>query len=431
VNHSRFGLTGFALFLVACSGQKGESTGGGVAAGPTYYDTVKPIIDAKCATCHRDGGIAPFSLTSYEAAKSFKDAIKSAVVARTMPPWPPADGCSEYVSPRSLTTSETDTITSWVGAGAPEGQKAAKSQDPAPQASLSRVDLTLSLPMPYTPKVSPDEYRCFVLDWPETKTKYVTGFGVKPGVNAIVHHVIAFLAKPADVAKVQKLDEDDAGPGYSCFGGPGGGGGRYGWIGGWAPGGQGSDFPAGTGIEIPAGSKVVVQLHYNTSVTQPAPDSTSVLLKVDDAVAKKAFVMPWANIDWVTKQQMPIPANSKDVKHSFSFDPTIYVGYLSGGAFTGGKPITLHSSSLHMHTHGARAVTSIERAGGKGNECLLQIDKWDFHWQGAYGFAKPKIFNPGDKLYLECHWDNPTGNNLNWGEGTGDEMCLSTYYVTE
>src|SRR5262249_53099465 len=70
-------------------------------------------------------------------------------------------------------------------------------------------------------------------------------------------------------------------------------------------------------------------------------------------------------------------------------------------------------------------------------ECLLQIDDWNFHWQGSYGFKQPKIFNPGDKLYLECHWDNSAGNQTGvpkdtwWGEGTTDEMCLGGFYYTK
>ena len=51
--------------------------------------------------------------------------------------------------------------------------------------------------------------------------------------------------------------------------------------------------------------------------------------------------------------------------------------------------------------------------------------------------------NPGDRLGLECHWDNSAGNQpfvdgqrvppreLNWGEGTDDEMCLGGLYVTQ
>jgi len=39
----------------------------------------------------------------------------------------------------------------------------------------------------------------------------------------------------------------------------------------------------------------------------------------------------------------------------------------------------------------------------------------------------------GDKLALECHWDNcaPGAAERRWGEGTDDEMCLSVFYLTQ
>ena len=33
---------------------------------PTYARDVAPIIQARCLACHRDGGVGPFPLASYE-----------------------------------------------------------------------------------------------------------------------------------------------------------------------------------------------------------------------------------------------------------------------------------------------------------------------------------------------------------------------------
>jgi hypothetical protein len=64
-------------------------------------------------------------------------------------------------------------------------------------------------------------------------------------------------------------------------------------------------------------------------------------------------------------------------------------------------------------------------------------------WQRSYRFAKPRIFKPGDTLGITCHWDNSEANqplvggvkqaprDVNWGEGTGDEMCLGIFLITE
>lgn len=428
-----------ALTLAGCSGadtdgsSASDSSASGPAAapaGPTYYRDVKPILDAKCTGCHTEGGIAPFSLTTFEPAKAQAAAIKAAVSLGIMPPWPPAKGCTDYEDDRSLSDDEIETIKQWAGSGAAEGDARDATPATPSEGHLSRVDRTLTLPEPFAPVLAPDDYRCFVLDLPETTTRYITGMGVEPGNRSIVHHVIAFLAPPDKVAEYQALDDADPALGYPCFGGPGGEG-RLNWMGAWVPGsGQGRDFPAGTGIEVPPGSKVVVQIHYNVQTPQPAPDTTKLLLALSDTVEKKAVIMPFTDPKWVTAKTMSIPAHMMGVSYGFALDPTPVFGIITGGAFESGKPLTVYSAGLHMHTRGTRAKTTIQRQGG-GEECMLGIDHWNFHWQGSYNFTKPKTLNPGDQLQLECQWDNPGATDLNWGEGTGDEMCLGTYYVTQ
>ena len=93
-----------------------------------------------------------------------------------------------------------------------------------------------------------------------------------------------------------------------------------------------------------------------------------------------------------------------------------------------------------MHGLGTSGRLEIQRENGD-TECLLQIDDWNFHWQGSYGLRAPVTFNRGDKLRVECHWDNTVGNqpvvggqprtpaDVYWGEGTTDEMCLGVFYV--
>ncbi len=430
LDHSlRAAMAALGVALAGCSGgDTTAATGAEPAKGPTYYRDAKAIIDAKCAGCHNDGGIAPFALTSYAEVSAHKAEIASAVTRGTMPPWPPEKSCGEYTDDRSLSDEQSAALTGWVAAGAPEGDPSQAPTAQKPARGLSRVDLTLEMPVAYTPVTAPDDYRCFMVDWPADKTTYVTGFGVEPGTAAIVHHVIAYLIPPADVAEYQKLDDAEPGPGYTCFGGSGGT--NAGWIGGWAPGALGNDFPAGTGIEVTPGSRVVLQIHYNTSTTAATADRSKVVLKIDPTVEKKAFVMPWANPSWVTNQTMVIPAHTADATASWAFDPSPFMGALSKGVVANSQPYTIYSAGLHMHTRGTSAVTRIERQGG-ADECMLDIQHWNFHWQGSYGFAQPKTVNPGDKISLECHWNNTTPMDMNWGEGTSDEMCLGTYYITQ
>jgi len=424
------------LSLAACSA---DESGAGSGKGPqsadlNYYQHVKPIFDAKCNGCHAEGGIAPLSLESYEATQPIAGLIKQKVVDKEMPPWPPDPACADYLGDRSLTDEQIEIISRWVDQGAERGNPADEGPplDTGPAIELSRVDLSLSMPLDYTPVTQPDEYRCFVVDWPETETTYVTGFRANPGNAKVVHHVVTFLAPPGNMAdKAVALDAADPAPGYTCFGASGAG--KTPWLGSWAPGDSGADLPEGTGIKVEPGSKIIIQMHYNTLTSAPEPDRTTVDFKLDKVVAKEVMFQPWANPDWLKNGTMTIPANEADVTHSWAFDPTLIA--------SGGQPFTMYASTLHMHLLGTRARFAVKRAGG-GEECLLDIPQWNFHWQGSYGFAQPKVIKPGDQLYLECHWDNTppkqpivdgkpmVPKDVSWGEGTTDEMCIAGFFFS-
>jgi len=181
---------------------------------------------------------------------------------------------------------------------------------------------------------------------------------------------------------------------------------------------------------VPAGSKVILQVHYNLT-TGPGPsDQTAIELKLDPAVAKTAFLLPWANPAWVNAQAMPIPAGQEDVRHAFAFAPGPYLSSITSGQIPNG-PFIVYAAALHQHLRGTRSRVEIQRASG-ARECVLDIPRWDFHWQGAYTLKTPKRVERGDSLSIECHWDNsaPGSKNVNWGDGTSDEMCLGVFYIT-
>jgi hypothetical protein len=427
---SKWAFVSMATSMLGLLGCSGETTGANEPE-PTYYRDIAPLVEAKCANCHAEGGIAPFALGTYDQLKALAPAVRASVMAKTMPPWPASNDCTDYLGNRSLSDEQIDQLVQWIDKGMLEGDPSDTPQKVDSNArKLSRVDFELPMPVAYTPKVSPDEYRCFFVDWPETETAYVTGFGVKPGYEPIVHHLIAFLARPDVLASFEALEAEDAEPGWTCYGGPGGNAAAANWVGGWAPGAMGADFPAGTGIEIPPGSKLIVQMHYNTSTAAPMPDQSSVLLKVDKTVEKRAATIPFTNISWVKDQTMNIPPHTNDVTHAYGGDPTKFMNFITGGAIPSNVPLTIYTAGAHMHTFGRSIGLEINRASGE-TECLVDIPQWNFHWQGQYSLAKPKIFEPGDMLAMKCTYDNPTMNELNWGEGTGDEMCLGVYYVTE
>lgn len=425
-----------AAALTACGGEGAPGANGVGASAISYFADIKPIMDTHCVSCHQPGEIGTGDLSNYASVSAQASLILQQVESGLMPPWFAGEGCNEYQHNPSLSAAQKTLLRSWNEAGAPKG---APADDPGAQKQqlpeLANISHTIGLATPYLPnKELSDDYRCFVVDWPDTEDSYVTGFGVRADNTSTVHHLIAYVAEPGAAAdQVMALDAADPGQGYSCYGGPSTEmDGRTSFFGAWAPGVMDSPAPKGTGILVKPGSKVVLQMHYNLVGWNGETDQSSVVVSTASSVEKEAKFQFWTNPSWVNGGTMDIPAGDPDVEHSWAMDPT---GFVSGG-----KPFTIYNAGLHMHTRGKSAQLSVLRSEG-AEECVLNVPRYDFDWQFGYQLQTPMRFQPGDKLRLECHFDNSPANqpsvggnkmaptNLNWGEGTNDEMCLGIVYI--
>ena len=426
----------------------GHRASGAPSPRTTYYQDVKPILDGRCVSCHRIGGIGTFALTTYREAYRHRRLITGAVTSRQMPPWHAERGVRRYLYDPSLTIAQIRTIRSWVAAGAPRGNPAAPAPSLPPVApQLSRVDLRLPMPQAYTPRhrQGHDDYRCFVLDWKPGETTYIRGVSVTPGQAAEVHHILLFLAEPRSAATVETWDAADAAPGYSCYGGPSATGASleaWQFVAGWVPGSSGSDLPAGTGVKVAPGSRLILQVHYNLDHARPRPDRSTVELSLAPSVERRGAFIPHVNPVWVLNPRtFAIPAGRKTVVHTYDADPRPVAKFLVPDLDLS-HGFTIYTTLLHMHRLGVSGRVTLERPGGS-REVLLSIRRWDFHWQREYHLADPVVFEPGDSLSITCRHDNSRANQLlvrgrraeprlvTWGENTSDEMCIAFLYVTE
>jgi Copper type II ascorbate-dependent monooxygenase, C-terminal domain len=415
---------------------------------PTYYQDVKPILDSRCAGCHFSGGIAPFALQTYAQARRNRTAIAHAVHMRHMPPWFADSRLRAYKYDPTLSAAQIRTITRWAATGAARGD-ATRPGRPLPSVTppAIRADIQLLMSEAYTPSVRDgrDDYRCFVLPWSPSASTFMTGFNVRPGVPKEVHHMIVFLARPADAATVEAWERADSTPGYSCYGGPSLTGDDQipaNFLAGWVPGSGGSALPAGTGVEIVPGARLILQVHYNLDNVRPAPDRSTVEFQLADSVAKRGSYVPLVDFRWLAiRQTFRIQAGRKRNVHTVTLDPRSFLPFI-GARIDVSNGFTIHSVLHHMHLLGKRGDIALVRANGR-RVPLLSIRDWHFHWQREYQLARPEPFAPGDRLSLRCEHDNTAANQpfvngrrqrprtIFWGENSTDEMCISFLYVTE
>jgi Copper type II ascorbate-dependent monooxygenase, C-terminal domain len=462
---------------------------GGTAAGPTYARDVAPILDAKCTSCHRLGGIAPFGLTTAAEAKAHADGIVRMTKAGLMPPWMPGRDSAAFVGQerRRLTASELDTLADWVAAGAPAGRAADRRTTPSTGAGLRGPGRTITLAprkayRPHATSGALDDYHCFLLDPKLASDAFVTGALIRPGRTGIVHHVILFEAVGAQGAAAQRLDAASGGKGWSCFGGPGvppdlSGPdamlrlGQPPWISAWVPGHVTNSLPAGTGIRLHRGAKIVMQVHYNL-IEAAGPDRSRVVLRVRPAKTKltplQTMLAPApvelacprattgalcdrtrALVDSATKyglEAASIPNVLLRLCGKTAADYPRDVG--AGKRITTscrirvGEPLTIYGVAGHMHLRGRDLRVVLERPAAPART-LLHIPAWDFHWQDAYYLKRPVTIPAGGAVRVQCSFDNSRGAQpvvrgrqvppryVVWGEGTTDEMCLGLLQVAK
>src|SRR5579863_4374654 len=89
----------------------------------TFSHDVAPILYRNCAACHRPGGVAPFSLLTYQEAAKRAQLIAAVTAKHYMPPWLPEGPPEEprFQHERRLSADEIATLAHWAEGGAPAG----------------------------------------------------------------------------------------------------------------------------------------------------------------------------------------------------------------------------------------------------------------------------------------------------------------------
>jgi hypothetical protein len=394
---------------------------GANAQTPTYNEQVACILYEHCTTCHHDGGIAPFSLMDYDDASAAAFGVMGAVNAGTMPPWPPNPDYNSLAHERLLTQNEIDIITNWVNGGQPQGS------GPAPQEpvytnseAIANPDLVATMP-PYTINTQGnDVYRCFVIPTSLNQDVFITEIEIVPGNPEAVHHVLLYQDQTNVPAQ---LDIDDFGPGYTSFGGTGSNDSEL--IGGWVPGQLHRAYPPNFGVRIPAGSNIIMQVHYPASANGQT-DQSKVNIKYSTSTVREVFITAPLNHGSLNEGPLSIPANQES---TFTCDYSAPSQY----------DITILDVSPHMHLLG-KSIKSWAVTPTNQTIPLIEVEDWDFHWQGFYEFRNPIKIPAGSTLHSTATYDNTTNNPENpnsppqhvyAGESTTEEMMLVFFSFTQ
>lgn len=369
---------------------------------PTFNDDVAPIVERRCAGCHRRGGAAPFALESYADVKRRASLIGAVVSTGTMPPWKPDRPVDAFIGERRLSTAERDTIMAWVRGGAIEGPNRATTAIAGPGDDLAAPDQLLTFDTRfhlYAEGV--DTIRSFVLRAPLSTGRFVRAVAFEPGTGSIHHANIKIDYGDGS----RRLDDQDDEPGFE-------GSSRDavfpdGEFLGWTPG-QRARVSA-EAWWLPAGADVVVELHMVSTGKPELIAPTLGLTFTDRGPSRRPSMIRLGS------QRIDIPAGQG---HYESQDSYVL-------------PVDVELLAVQPHAHArAKAIAAVAQRPDKNEEILIRIGDWDPRWQDTYRYKAPPYLPKGTRLEVRVTFDNSEQNSriarplrrATFGQRAQDEM---------
>ena len=404
-----------------------------------FSEHIAPIVFNRCATCHRPGEAAPFSLLSYEDVRKRGKLIASVTQSRYMPPWLGDSGMGSFRDDRRLADAEIRTIQEWVQAGMPEGdpRKMTKAPTFTPGWQLGEPDLIVRMEAPFEiPADGPDVFRNFAIPLNVNQDQWVRAVEFRSSAKAS-HHALFFLDQTGQAVKA---DQADPRPGFNGMNFLGTGAAARGAVGqrrgrgvlglfgagsslgGWAVGGSPSGLPEGLARTLPQGSDLILQMHFHPTgkVEQEQATVGIYFAKSPPVRTLTALQMPpifgaLAGID--------IPAGEKRFTIRDSFKLPIDAEVISAGG--------------HAHYLAKVMRMTATLPSGQKQE-LFTIADWKFNWQERYYFRPSVRLPKGTQLDVEVSYDNSSSNPSNpsnpprrvtFGEQSTDEMGAVTIEI--
>lgn len=371
----------------------------------TYSNHAGPILEKRCHSCHRAGGIAPFALESYADAAAWAPMIREVVLEERMPPWHADARGLPLANSRALPIEEKRTLIDWVDGGAAAGSapKSAAIAPPPPEWQLGKPSLILKSPKQVeVPATGKAFFADLELDPGLTRDAWVKAVEIHPQNTLVVHHVIVYVVREGQGTPDDGVGQDRA---------------DWGYLAAYTPGMGPMKFPEGYAKKLPARSRLVINVHY-TPRGKVEIDRTTIGLYLSSLAPKHVLrTLPVRSIDF----KIPPGAPSHHIIATRMLD----------------RDIRILGSMPHAHYRGRSFRLRLLDPRDPKPRTLLSVPRYDFGWQFNYEFAKPELARKGSTLECDGIFDNSADNPRNpdpsqtveFGESSTDEMhfCYVDY----
>jgi len=369
---------------------------------PSYENDIAPIIAENCASCHREGGIAPFAMDSHAMIQGWSPMIREVLMTKRMPPGQIDGHIGEFINDMRLEDDQIQKVVAWIEAGSQKDgatDPLAELTWPDTKWAFGEPDYIIKVPPQEIPATGVLDYRHVSVPIDIEEDKWVRASQYVAGDRTVLHHTLNSLVEP----------------GASRRGGfLGGGNADQANITAYIPGAAPRMEPPNTGGLLKAGSVLNLQLHYTTNGRETVDASEIGLWFYPEGEVPEErmsgqcaciFTPGWTNIppgdpEFVMEQSVTLRRDAE-----------------------------MHSFTPHMHFRGKYMRFYADYPDGTREE-LINIANYNYNWQLAYTYEEPKPMPAGTVLTAVGAFDNSAQNPANpdpersvpWGQQSWDEM---------
>lgn len=373
--------------------------------GVTYEDDVAPILRDRCAGCHRDEGVAPWSMNGHLMIQGWSAMIKETLLTRRMPPGQvDYNDAAAFEDVNHISDREMQVVMQWINDGAKklpaEGDPLADLPAPESGWALGEPDVVIELPEQEIPATGVLDYSFVPVELNLEEDKWVSAFEFDVDNKVALHHVIIYTQDER-----QQRQNASRGGSRTNFGG-------------YAPGREHIELGDDAGILLSEDMRLMIQLHY-TTMGRATADRTRLGLYFRESPPQRELVRTA-----IMNGDFEIPPGVRE----FPVEASVTVS----------KDSYLHSFAPHMHYRGKRVAFTARYPDGR-EENLLSIPNFQHNWQMVYRLKEPKFLPAGTEIIARGAFDNSAFNPLNpdpeksvsWGEQVWDEMFLTWLRLSE
>jgi peroxiredoxin len=369
----------------------------------SYAGDIAPILAKRCATCHQEGGIAPFAMSSHQLVQYWSPMIRETLYTKRMPP---GQIDNEYVDDfhgvNYITIEETQKLVHWIDSGS------INNDDSDPLASLDiaplkwlggEPDMVIQIPPQQVPASGMQEYRNLMIPLQLEEDIWVKAVEFEPGDTSVLHHIIAFSYGPNGVNEFEILSQGIG-------------------LGAYAPGNELNLYPDDAGYPLQAGGGLMLQMHYTTSGKETV-DASEIGLYLWDA----------------KPEHIILGGSAAELEINI---PPFTAGHEMHASKKFRKDSYLTMVGPHMHYRGFDANFKLKYPDGRIEE-ILNVPNYQFNWQKTYDFKEPLFLPAGTEMLFRATFDNSAMNPFNpdpsstisWGEQTWQEMFFGFFRYLE